>query len=192
MSTEDQEQKEAAAIAAFAFEMGVLKRQRRSGWWHAGVRDPESIAEHSLRVAQLAGMIAAAEGGDPARAAYMGLWHDSQETRIGDIPHSAKPYLTAASNVDITVDQVAGMPESVASSLVNAVEEYEAKESLEAICARDADKLECLIQALEYRDLGVQRVQSWIDSSRAALKTETAQRIADVALTTSPLSWREK
>lgn len=84
------------------------------------------------------------------------------------------------------------MPESVASSLVNAVEEYEAKESLEAICARDADKLECLIQALEYRDLGVQRVQSWIDSSRAALKTETAQRIADVALTTSPLSWREK
>ncbi|TDW65629.1 HD domain-containing protein [Kribbella pratensis] len=191
MSTDDQAQKEAAAIAAFSFEMGVLKRQRRSGWWHAGVRDPESIAEHSLRVAQLAGIIAAAEGADPARAAYMGLWHDSQETRIGDIPHSAKPYVQARANTEITADQVAGMPESVASSVIDAVAEYEARESLEAVCAHDADKLECLIQAVEYRDIGVERVQSWIDSSRASLKTETAQRIADVALTISPLSWRE-
>jgi putative hydrolases of HD superfamily len=190
--SDEKTQKEAAAIAAFAFEMGVLKRQRRSGWWHAGVRDPESIAEHSLRVAQLAGLIAAAEGGDPAKAAYMGLWHDSQETRIGDIPHSARPYVEARGNVEITIDQVAGMAEPIASSVLKAVEEYEAKESLEAICARDADKLECLIQAVEYRDLGVQRVQSWIDSSRAALKTETAQRVADVALEISPLSWREK
>jgi putative hydrolase of HD superfamily len=39
-------------VAAFAYEMGVLKRIRRSGWWHVGVRDPESIAEHSFRVAQ--------------------------------------------------------------------------------------------------------------------------------------------
>ncbi|TDU87601.1 putative hydrolase of HD superfamily [Kribbella voronezhensis] len=190
--SDEKSQKEAAAIAAFAFEMGVLKRQRRSGWWHAGVRDPESIAEHSLRVAQLAGLIAAAEGGDPAKAAYMGLWHDSQETRIGDIPHSARPYVEAKGNVEITVDQVAGMAEPLANSVLKAVEEYEAKESLEAICARDADKLECLIQAVEYRDLGVQRVQSWIDSSRAALKTETAKRVADVALEISPLSWREK
>lgn len=190
--SDEKSQKEAAAIAAFAFEMGVLKRQRRSGWWHAGVRDPESIAEHSLRVAQLAGLIAAAEGGDPAKAAYMGLWHDSQETRIGDIPHSARPYVEAKGNVEITVDQVAGMAEPLANSVLKAVEEYEAKESLEAICARDADKLECLIQAVEYRDLGVQRVQSWIDTSRAALKTETAQRVADVALEISPLSWREK
>jgi putative hydrolase of HD superfamily len=190
--SDEKSQKEAAAIAAFAFEMGVLKRQRRSGWWHAGVRDPESIAEHSLRVAQLAGLIAAAEGADPAKAAYMGLWHDSQETRIGDIPHSARPYVEAKGNVEITVDQVAGMAEPLANSVLKAVEEYEAKESLEAICARDADKLECLIQAVEYRDLGVQRVQSWIDSSRAALKTETAKRVADVALEISPLSWREK
>ncbi|TDD59485.1 HD domain-containing protein [Kribbella antibiotica] len=190
--SDEQKKKEAAAVAAFAFEMGVLKRQRRSGWWHAGVRDPESIAEHSLRVAQLAGLIAAAEGGDPAKAAYMGLWHDSQETRIGDIPHSAHPYVDAKPNVDITIDQVAGMAEVVASSVIKAVEEYEEKSSLEAICARDADKLECLIQAVEYRDLGVQRVQSWIDSSYASLKTETARRVADEALSISPLSWREK
>jgi hypothetical protein len=52
----------AAGIAEFVFEMGILKRMRRAGWWHVGVRDPESVAEHSLRVAQLASLIAAQEG----------------------------------------------------------------------------------------------------------------------------------
>lgn len=35
--------KEAAGLAEFAFEMGVLKRVRRTGRWHAGIRDPESV-----------------------------------------------------------------------------------------------------------------------------------------------------
>lgn len=47
------------------FELGVLKRMRRAGWWHVGVRDPESVAEHSLRVAQLASLNAAIEGAEP-------------------------------------------------------------------------------------------------------------------------------
>src|SRR5215470_11111644 len=116
---------DAAGISAFVFEMGVLKRLRRAGWWHVGVRDPESVAEHSLRVAQLAALIAAEEGGDPARAAYLGMWHDSQETRIGDIPHSARPYVEVAGNERITEDQIAGLPEKAAASIRDAVGEYE-------------------------------------------------------------------
>jgi putative hydrolase of HD superfamily len=57
----------AAALAAFGYELGILKRIRRAGWWHAGVRDPESVAEHTMRVAQLAALLAAEEGADPAR-----------------------------------------------------------------------------------------------------------------------------
>ncbi|MFF1819282.1 HD family hydrolase [Kribbella sp. NPDC058245] len=95
---DDTSDSHAAGAIAFAYELGVLKRLRRAGWWHVSVRDPESVAEHSLRVAQLAALIAAEEGGDPARAAYLGMWHDSQEARIGDIPHSARPYIEVASN----------------------------------------------------------------------------------------------
>jgi len=36
--------------------------------------------------------------------------------------------------------------------------ESEARETAEARCAKDADKLEMLLQAVEYRDIGVQRV----------------------------------
>src|SRR5262245_24507153 len=162
---------QAAGTAAFAYEMGVLKRLRRSGWWHAGIRDPESVAEHSLRVAQLAALIAAEEGGDPARAALLGIWHDSQETRTGDMPHTARPYLTAQPNETITADQVSALPPAAAQAVAGAVAEYEARETIEAICARDADKLECLIQAIEYGEIGAARIQEWIDTSRAALKT---------------------
>lgn len=85
-------------------------RHAQSGWWHAGVRDPESVAEHSLRVAQLAGLIAAEEGADPARASFLALWHDTQETRTGDLPHPATAYLTKPDPRQITADQTANLP----------------------------------------------------------------------------------
>lgn len=97
---------DAATLAAFGYELGVLKRIRRAGWWHAGVRDPESAAEHSMRVAQLAAIIAAEE---------------------------------------------------------------------------DADKLEMLLHAVEYRDTGVGRVDGWIESARGSIKTDTGSRVAEAA-----------
>ncbi len=187
---EADENKDAAGLAQFAFEMGVLKRLRRAGWWHAGVRDPESVAEHSLRVSQLAALIAAQEGADPARAALLAIWHDSQETRTGDLPHSAKPYVSGPDPQAITADQVACLPEAAAETVREAVAEYETRSTPEARCAHDADKLECLLQAIEYRAVGNSGVQGWIDSSRKGLVTPTAQRIADAALVTSPLAWR--
>jgi putative hydrolase of HD superfamily len=189
---DDTTDQNASGVVAFAYEMGVLKRLRRAGWWHVGVRDPESVAEHSLRVAQLAALIATEEGGDPARAAYLGMWHDSQETRIGDIPHSARPYVEVASNERITEDQVAGLPDSAAKSIRDAVAEYESLNTIEARCAKDADRLECLMQAVEYRESGYTRVDGWIESSRAKLQTDFGKRLAEAALTVSPLAWRNR
>ncbi|WP_433620987.1 HD domain-containing protein [Nocardia sp. CA-120079] len=68
--------------------------------------------------------------------------------------------------------------------------EFEAQATVEAVCARDADRLECLFQALEYRAAGKTLIQEWITDSRARLKTTTAIRLADAALTTPPLKWR--
>ncbi|WP_433364601.1 HD domain-containing protein [Streptosporangium sp. CA-115845] len=180
---------EPSRLAGLLYEIGLLKRYRRTGWLVAGVRDPESIADHSFRTAIIASVITALEGGNPERAAFMSLFHDTQETRVTDIPYLAKPYLKAARNEDVTADQVRGLPEPVAEMVSGAVGEYEEKTSLEAVCARDADKLECLIQAIEYREQGHQNVQPWIDSSLAALKTPSAKRLADEALGTGSLEW---
>jgi putative hydrolase of HD superfamily len=180
---------ELSAVAGLMYEFGLLKRYKRTGWLVAGVRDPESIADHSFRTAVLAGVIAKLEGGNPERAAFMSLFHDTQETRITDIPYIGKRYLKAAPNEEVTADQIRGLPGEVAEMVGGAVAEYEEKASLEAVCARDADKLECLIQAVEYREQGNQNVQPWIDSSLAALTTATAKQLAEEALRTGTLQW---
>ncbi|TDB85329.1 HD domain-containing protein, partial [Micromonospora fluostatini] len=102
-----------AAAMRFIFEAGVLKRAARTGWWFAGVRHPETIAEHCHRTALIGMILAAMEGADPARVTMLCVLHDTQETRTTDLPHIAKRYLTAAPNTTITADQVAGSPPAV-------------------------------------------------------------------------------
>jgi putative hydrolase of HD superfamily len=79
----------------------------------------------------------------------------------------------------------------VASLIRHAVREYEEGLTTDARCARDADKLECLVQAVEYRAMGNTLISGWIDSSRRALTTQTAKRVADAAYGVSPVAWRE-
>jgi len=177
-------------IAKYLLEAGNLKRIKRTGWWFAQIRDPESVAEHSHRTALVGMILAALEGADPNRTALLAVLHDTPETRIGDIPHIGRRYLTAAPAEDIVADQVADMPDPVAAFVANAVAEFEADDSPEARCAKDADKLECLIQAVEYRHTGAE-VQEWISSSIAALKTESARAIAEAVLTVDPLAWQK-
>jgi putative hydrolase of HD superfamily len=183
---------DAAALAAFAYELGVLKRIRRSGWWHAGVRDPESVAEHTMRAAQLTAILAVEEGADPARAAFLALWHDTQETRTGDLPQTVSGYLTKPEPRQITADQTDELPERSRDLIRQAVDEFESQQTAEALCAKDADKLEMLLQAVEYRDIGVRRVDGWIESARKSIKTETGRRIAEAAVNLSPLAWRDR
>ncbi|MEV8016902.1 HD domain-containing protein [Streptomyces sp. NPDC086554] len=177
------------AVARFLYEAGTLKQARRTGWWMAGVRDPESVAEHSWRTSLIASVIAKLEGADPARAAFLAVWHDSQETRTGDVNHLGKKYAEGADPEAVTADQTKGMPELLASTIRELVAEYEAKESAETLCARDADKLECLLQGIEYKAQGYQNAQRWIDNSRARLTTETANRLADELLGMDSLDW---
>lgn len=180
---------EIEATARLIFETGLLKLSKRTGWWLCGVKDPESIAEHSHRTAIIAGLLAAMEGADPARATFLATWHDSQETRVGDIPHLGRRYLTTASNEQITTDQTVGLPSQVADAIRALIADYEQADSPEVDCAHDADKLECLFQGIEYRDAGYQNVGGWIETSRQKLRTKSAQRLADAAVAMSSQEW---
>jgi len=176
----------------FLYEIGLLKRYKRTGWSQVGVPLPESVADHSFRASVIASVLAAMEGANSQRAAFLALWHDSQETRTTDLPHLTKNYVSAATNEQVTRDQVAPLPPSVAGMISTAVAEYEAAETQEARCARDADKLECLLQAREYQEQGHTNVQPWIDSSLAALTTASAKQLAHEAMAQNSLDWLER
>lgn len=48
------------------------------------------------------------------------------------------------------------------------------------------------MQAVEYRESGYTRADGWIESSRAKIQTNFAERLAEAALTVSPLAWRNR
>ena len=106
-----------------------------------------------------------------------------------DIPHLGRRYLDAASNEQVTEHQTAGLPAALAAQLRGLIHDYETGDSLEVQCAHDADKLDCLFQAIEYRDSGHQNVTGWIDSSHTKLRTKAAEKLADAAIAMTSQQW---
>lgn len=180
-------------VSAFAYEVGHLDRTPRAGWLMAGVKHPQTVAAHSHRVSVLAYVIAAQEGADADRACSLGAFHDVPETRTGDLSSMSKRYLTGVDPAVVAEDQTQGLPPALAIHVIELVGEFEAAKSEhatpEARCARDADKLECLLMAREYQREGYGEVQPWIDTMAAAVATETGKRLADLAQHQEPDAW---
>ena len=182
---------EVAAVVDYFFEAGTLKRLLRTGWLNAGIKHPETIAEHSHRTGLIGAVLAVMEGADPAKVALMGVLHDTQETRVGDIAYIGRRYLKAADNRDVTDDQTAGAPAAVREALAAFVDEIESYETKEAIIHRDADKIECLFQAIEYREAGNVNMRIFIDNMLASLQTRSAIAVATEALRSNSQRWQD-
>lgn len=178
-----------SGVGDFLHEMGQLKRLPRAGWQFAGVPDPESVAEHSYRVAIVGIALAALEGADVGRTAALCVLHDSPETRTGDIPAVGRAYVTTASPEAVSVHQTSGMPDDLAVVFQDLVRAYEAEDSIESRLAHDADKLETLLQAREYEVHGHHDTLQWQESSTAALRTDAAKQLAEAILATTPTTW---
>ena len=177
-------------IAKFLYEMGQLKRVKRSGWWIAGIKDPESVAEHTFRTAVIAHLLAHLEGVDTGKAVLMALFHDLPETRTNDAHRIVRRYADWR-DVDKKAigEQSKRLPDEVANQVVSLFEEFEKEISFEAKVVRDADLLECIVQAREYQAVGYEDVADWILNAQAALKTESAREIAAECLKTEPKEW---
>ncbi|BAJ26414.1 MULTISPECIES: HD domain-containing protein [Kitasatospora] len=182
----------AVGVARLLFEAGSLRALPRTGWRQDGIplAATETVAEHSHRVAVIAAALAALEGADPNRTALLGTLHDVPEARTGDLTPLTRRYVTAADPRKVVADQTAAAPSAVRGLFADAIAEFEEGTTPEARCAKDADKLDCLLRAVEYRAAGVPAVQGKIDRCRAALTTASARRIADAALALDPSDWQ--
>lgn len=185
-----------ANLAKFGYELGQLKRTPRSGWHRAGVSSPESVAAHSWRVGVLAMIIAHAEGADVEHAAVLGLLHDLPETRVGDIGQVGKNYASTTSPTEVADDQTAGLPLGLGRHIVGLIREHESAKTtnatLESQCSRDADKIECLLQAREYEQAGNQAAGRWVSDMANAVTTQTGRSLAEAASGMDPSEWWEQ
>src|SRR3989339_335321 len=80
-------------IVKFFYEAGALKNVPRSGWFLCGVKNPESVADHSFRTSVTAYLLAKEENADPEKCMKIALFHDIHESRILDMHKVCSRYI---------------------------------------------------------------------------------------------------
>jgi len=184
--------KENTNLLNFIAEAGMLKRVRRSGWWVLGIKDPETVAEHSFRCAVIGYIIARMEDVDPSRVFLMTLFNDIHEARINDQHKMAQRYIEARKAEDTAFrEQVKALPKKIKNDLSGMHSEMRKQNTKEALIARDADILECLIQAREYQEHGFKEAPRFMKKAPKFLKTKSAKALWRLAKKTSFSEWWE-
>ncbi|MBI5390940.1 HD domain-containing protein [Candidatus Woesearchaeota archaeon] len=163
------------SILNFMFELGMLKRVKREGWRRLGIEHPESVADHSLRAAQLGYILAHLEKyHDPREVAVLVLFHDIGECRIGDLHKIAQQYVDAREE-QVVKDQTANMGK-IGADILSLWKNHHSSSPAGKL-AHDADLLECAISAKEYIELGYKDAQSWIKVIAHHITTPSAQQL---------------
>ena len=152
----------AQVVLDFIEEIGVLKNLPRTGWRLRGIKDAESIADHCYRVSLLSMILADVLMEqevplDVEKVMRLALLHEVAEARIGDLPFPALEYIPE--EVKKTGEQAAveSMFERfgpLQKKYMQLWDEFEAGASIEGKLVRAADKLELMIQVLEYEKIG--------------------------------------
>jgi len=184
--------KEDFRLLNFIAEAGVLKRVRRSGWWVLGVRDAETVADHSFRCAVLGYVLARTEEVDPYKVLLMTIFNDMHEARIGDLHKMSQRYIRFEEAEDRAfTEQITPLPKVIKNELSSMHKEYRKQKTKPSLIARDADILECLIQAKEYHEHGFKEAVKFMRKAPRFLRTKTAKRLWSLAKKSDLNKWWE-
>jgi len=179
-------------IISFIFETGQLKRVKRSGWWVTGMREPESVSDHSHRASIIAYLLGRLEGADAYKAALTCALHDLPEARINDLHKMGQRYIDYEAAEKVVLDeQLKDMPVSIAAEIEALVGSYNNDSDKEGIIARDADLLECIFQSKEYLEIGYKDSQRWIDKMKNLLITDSAKKLYSLVENADVHAWHK-
>lgn len=165
-------------ISNFLFELGMLSREKHSGYLLTGLENPPSIAEHSYRSAIIAYILADLEGANQEKCACINLIHDIAETRIRD-PHKivARYLNTKKAENAAFKEQLESLSKNVKEKWENYYNQIKNRNTKEGIVAKDADWLEVALKSRELVCLGYKGAQDWIDNVKKALETDSAKKL---------------
>lgn len=132
-------------------ELHNLVRLPRIGLIMAGVREPESVANHCYEAALIAYTLAryVPEPIDMGKVLTMLLFHEVGETRLGDLPRRGSVYVKQAK--DIAESQIArDVVGHIAPELLEILHEFHERVTLESRFAEACEELQILFAALMY------------------------------------------
>jgi putative hydrolases of HD superfamily len=140
----------------FAKMVGKMKRIPRTGWKIRGVKEAESIADHSFGATLLGMVLSDLEGMDTEKIMRMLILHDIEEIETGDVDAITKRELNKEVLKDKQLEAVrkaiSPLPETLKKRYLSLWEEVEEGKTLEAKFCKDIDKLEMMLQLVSYEN----------------------------------------
>lgn len=131
-----------------------LKDETRTGWELRGIRDPESVADHSWGTALLCLVYADEAQVDASRAVEIAVVHDLAEAITGDIARRVDTDAQTRSDTEKARLEAEAMDNLIEGWDGRRVQdlwlEYEQRSSPEALFVRDMNLLDMCLQALKY------------------------------------------
>jgi 5'-deoxynucleotidase YfbR-like HD superfamily hydrolase len=138
---------------------GKLKKIKRTGWLNKGISDCESVADHSYRLSVLVMLFSEKLSLNTSKLLKMALIHDLVEAETGDILSHEKNGFEEEK--EIALELFSGVPE-----FYSLWEEFEKGETEEAIVLKQLDKLEMIIQSLEYKKEGHEGMEEFLENKK--------------------------
>ncbi len=161
----------------FLIEVGKLKRIKRKGWLLRKVKDPETIAEHTFRMTLMAWLLCREKKLNINKVLKISLIHDLCEVYAGDttpydkilpkdkkkwkeifnkwprLPKTKKEkiFLEKYKKEDKTLKKlISKLPPTLKKEITSLWNDYEKGLTHEGRFIRQVDRIENLLQALEY------------------------------------------
>ncbi|HUX13202.1 MAG TPA: HD domain-containing protein [Spirochaetia bacterium] len=147
-------------MVELALEAYGLKDTLRTGWVLRGIRNPESVADHSWGTAFLCMLFGPEAGVDVGIACRIALIHDIAECRTGDIPTRVEQSGRSFAAIEKSTAERQAMDELVrlangevgpaGDGFADLWQLYEDRASPEAIFVRDMNLIDMCLQAYLY------------------------------------------
>jgi len=166
-------------IIHFFGPLHKVKTRERSGWKERGVERAETIGAHGFGAAHLAWLLANAEGADAGKAMKMSLANDLQRASLPDLTPTSMAYFRQSEFEESAFEELAKyLPALVRKEYQTLLEEFRKGESLEAKIAREASKLDTILQAIAYeRETGKRFAASFFATYSGDFETETGKEL---------------
>ena len=161
----------------FFIEVGKLKRKKRKGWMLRGIKEPETIASHTFRMVVMSWLLSRRKKLNVNKILKMSLIHDLCEIYAGDttpydklLPKDKKQWKQIVSKwprlskrekeksflekykkeAEALEKLILKLPPDLKKEMRNLWADYEKGLTREGRFVRQVDRVENLLQALEY------------------------------------------
>ncbi|GAB2219180.1 hypothetical protein Droror1_Dr00006811 [Drosera rotundifolia] len=152
-----------------------LKTTKRAGWVKRGVESPESVADHMYRMGIMALVAPEIPGVDRDKCIKMAIVHDIAEAIVGDItPEDGVSKSEKSRREQEALNHMCDLlGEGPRADEVSQLwMDYEVNSSPEAKIVKDFDKLEMILQALEYENGQEKDLDEFFQSTAGKFQTE--------------------